>query len=72
MLFRSPTPPPSENGFVDMTYEGVMRAIAEAPNMDRLGAIYQQWSATYGPGNWTGTILDAANNKMAELNGRNV
>jgi hypothetical protein len=65
-------PVPSENGFVDMTYEGVMRAIAEAPNMDRLSAIYQQWVATYGPENWTGAVLDAANNKMAELNGRTV
>jgi hypothetical protein len=56
-------PPP--NDFVDMTYEGVMRAINEAPNPDRLGAIYQQWINTYGPAQWTGTILDAANQKLA-------
>jgi hypothetical protein len=58
-------PPP--NGFVDMTYEGVMRAIHEAPNMDRLTAIYNQWVATYGIQQWTGTIVDEANKKLAEL-----
>lgn len=53
--------------FVDMSYEGVMRAIQEAPNADRLGAIYQQWVNTYGPQQWTGTILDAANQKLASF-----
>jgi hypothetical protein len=58
---------PPANGFVDMTYEGVMRAIHEAPNMDRLTAIYNQWVATYGIQQWTGTIVDEANKKLAEL-----
>jgi hypothetical protein len=58
-------PPP--NDFVDMTYEGVMRAISEAPGPDRLGAIYQQWKTTYGPAQWTGAILDAANQKLASF-----
>jgi hypothetical protein len=58
---------PSPNDFVDMTYEGVMRAISEAPNPDRLGTIYQQWITTYGPDQWTGTILDAANQKLASF-----
>lgn len=58
---------PPANGIVDMTYEGVMRAIHEAPNMDRLTAIYNQWVATYGIQQWTGTIVDEANKKLAEL-----
>jgi hypothetical protein len=45
----------------------VMRAIHEAPNMDRLTAIYNQWVATYGIQQWTGTIVDEANKKLAEL-----
>ena len=55
------------NDFIDMTYEGVMRAISEAPNPDRLGTIYQQWINTYGPAQWTGSILDAANQKLASF-----
>jgi rubredoxin len=58
---------PPQNDFVDMTYEGVMRAISEAPSPDRLGAIYQQLVTTYGPAQWTGAILDAANQKLASF-----
>lgn len=58
---------PPQNDFVDMTYEGVMRAISEAPSPDRLGTIYQQWITTYGPAQWTGVILDAANQKLASF-----
>lgn len=58
---------PPQNDFVDMTYEGVMRAISEAPSPDRLGTIYQQWITTYGPAQWTGAILDAANQKLASF-----
>jgi hypothetical protein len=58
---------PLPTDFVDMTYEGVLHAINLAPNPDRLGAIYQQWVNTYGPAQWTGTILDAANQKLASF-----
>jgi hypothetical protein len=51
--------------FVDMSYEGVMKAISEAPSQERLWAIYQQWTNTYGPESWTGYVLDAANAKLA-------
>jgi hypothetical protein len=59
--------PQPANGLIDMSFEGVMRAIDEAPNMDRLGAIYQQWVGTYGPQGWVGQILDAANAKATQL-----
>jgi hypothetical protein len=59
--------PPLPTDFVDMTYEGVLHAINLAPNPDRLGAIYQQWVNTYGPAQWTGAILDAANQKLASF-----
>jgi hypothetical protein len=59
--------PPTTIGLIDMSFEGVMRAIDEAPNMDRLGAVYQQWVGTYGPQGWVGQILDAANAKMTQL-----
>lgn len=52
-------------GIVDMTFDGVMKAISEAPGQDRLWAIYQQWTNTYGPESWVGYILDAANAKLA-------
>ena len=47
------------NNVMDLTYEGVMQAINEAPSLDRLGAIYQQWTHNYGPASWTGNIVDA-------------
>lgn len=58
-------PQPPANDFVDMSYEGVMKAINEAPSQERLWAIYQQWTNTYGPESWTGYVLDAANAKLA-------
>ena len=47
------------NNVMDLTYEGVMQAINEAPSLDRLGAIYQQWTHNYGSASWTGNIVDA-------------
>jgi hypothetical protein len=58
---------PPVDGIVDMTYEGVIRAINEAPSVDRLTAIYRQWTATYGPEQWTGIVLETANARLAHL-----
>lgn len=58
---------PPQNGVIDMTYEGVMAAINEATSTERLGVLYTHWVANYGQESWTGTILDAANAKMAQL-----
>jgi hypothetical protein len=62
---NAPAPWGQQPGIVDMTYDGVMKAISEAPGQDRLWAIYQQWTNTYGPESWVGHILDAANAKLA-------
>lgn len=64
---NAPAPWGQQPGIVDMTYDGVMKAISEAPGQDRLWAIYQQWTNTYGPESWVGHILDAANAKLATL-----
>lgn len=58
---QQPAQVPAGN-VMDLTYDGVMQAINEAPGLDRLGAIYQQWTYNYGPGSWTGNIWDATTN----------
>ncbi len=65
--FPGQTQSQPNNGIIDMSFEGVMRAISEAPNVDRLTAIYHQWAHTYGPQSWTGQILDAANAQMTKI-----
>jgi hypothetical protein len=58
------------NGFVDMSYEGVMKAITEAPNVDRITAIYNQIIETYGPNGWIPDFHSAAMAKHSQLANR--
>jgi len=52
---------------IDLTYEAAMAAITNAPNPDRLVAIYQQWVGTYGPQNWIEPMNNAYWHRMNTL-----
>lgn len=74
----SPTPQPAEspspvqpeqptNGFVDLSYEGVINALNNAVSVDQINAIYNQIIAAYGDNGWHPDFNNAASTKYAQL-----
>jgi hypothetical protein len=57
----------SENGFVDLSYDGILQKINEARNPDQLNAIYNQVIATHGQNGWHPNFNDAASRQYAQM-----
>jgi hypothetical protein len=57
----------STNGVIDLTFEGVIKAINESKSTDRLNAIYNQVIAAYGSNGWHPDFNTAATSKYNEL-----
>jgi hypothetical protein len=60
-------PEQSTNGFVDLSYEGVINALNNAISVDQINAIYAQITTAYGPNGWHPDFNNAASAKYAQL-----
>lgn len=59
----------STNGVIDMTFEGVIKAIKTAVSPDQINNIYRQVIDTYGQGGWHPDFNSTATEKYTELTG---
>jgi hypothetical protein len=53
---------------VDLAEQAVLKDIAEAKSVQRIGEIWTLWTGAYGPESWTGNVQAAADAKVAEIN----
>lgn len=58
---------PPVNGFVDLSYEGVINALNNAISVDQINAIYAQITTAYGPNGWHPDFNNAASTKYTQL-----